>query len=157
MPRSSLTPVELDQSRILVLRGQRVILAADLARLYGVHTRRLNEQVRRNARKSPENFVVELTRDEAESRLRSRSAKCDLKARQEHQAPALRLHRTRALQATNVLNSAAGVEMSVHVVRAFVQLRQMLGNHRAPAAKLLLMAAPDSSHDRDIAFHRGNR
>ncbi|MBI3292254.1 MAG: ORF6N domain-containing protein [Elusimicrobia bacterium] len=79
MPDNQLIPVERLQSRIVVLRSQRVLLDADLARLYGVPTKRLNEQVKRNGRKFPEDFVFRLTRDEAEAVRRSRSHIATLK------------------------------------------------------------------------------
>jgi hypothetical protein len=83
MPRPSVSPVEIVQSRIIVLRQQRVILAADLARLYGVPTKRLNEQVRRNARKFPSD--VRLPAHPRESRLGPafKVARCDRETRPE--------------------------------------------------------------------------
>jgi len=79
MSDESLIPVERIQSRILVLRGQRVLLDRDLADLYGVSTKRLNEQVRRNSRKFPEDFMFQLTKEEVGHLSSSRSQNATLK------------------------------------------------------------------------------
>lgn len=162
--------------RILVLRGQRVLLDADLARIYGVPTKRLNEQVKRNTRRFPEDFVFQLTREEKSEVV----ANCD-HLRNLRFAKGLPYAFTEhgAIQAANVLNSDAAIEMGVHVVRAFVRLRQWLGTQEAFAAKLnelesrvgqhdeqlgaviealrQLTSSPEPSHDRKMGFHRGNR
>jgi hypothetical protein len=70
---SDIIPVEVVQQRILILRGQRVIIDAELARLYGVTTKRLNEAVKRNIERFPEDFIFQLTWEEAEV-LRSQFA-----------------------------------------------------------------------------------
>jgi len=142
--------VEAIQGQIRVVRGLRVILAADLARLYGVPTKRLNEQVRRNPRKFPEDFMFRLTRDEARDLTRLRSQNATLRQGQhiKHLPYAFTEHG--AIQAANVLNSDAAVEMSVRVVRAFNQLRQMFATHRALAAKLTELENRIGAHDEHI-------
>jgi len=175
-PMSELVPTELIQNRILVLRGQRVIIDADLAALYGVPTKRLNEQVRRNSKKFPEDFVIILTSEEKAEVV----AKCDhLKRLRFSVNLPYAFTEHGAIQAANILNSEAATEMSVQIVRAFVRLRQLIVNHKAFAAKLTELdarvgahdgqiaaliqairelAAPEgSSHRRKIGFHRGNR
>ncbi|MBI3292257.1 MAG: ORF6N domain-containing protein [Elusimicrobia bacterium] len=151
MPDNELIPVERIQSRILVLRGQRVLLDADLARLYGVPTKRLNEQVKRNGRKFPEDFVLRLTRDEAKAVLRSRSQYATLKRGQNIKYLPYAFTEHGAIQAANVLNSDTAIEMSVHVVRAFVRLRQWLGSQRVLAVKLSELERRVGSHDKQIA------
>ena len=162
MPASELIPVERIQSRILVLRGQRLLLDADLARLYGVPTKRLNEQVKRNVRKFPEDFVFRLTRDEAEAVLRSRLHTATASGNRSQTATSSQKHRDPrflpyaftehgAIQAANVLNSDTAIDMSVHVVRAFVRLRQLLGSQRVLAAKLFELERRVGSHDKQIA------
>ena len=79
MSDTSLVPAERIQSRILVLRGQRVLLDRDLAALYGVTSKRLNEQVKRNTRKFPEDFMFQLTSDEIAQVQASRSQNATLK------------------------------------------------------------------------------
>ena len=166
MTDAEIVPLEPIQSCILVLRGVRVILDADLARLYGVPTKRLNEQVKRNARKFPEDFCFQLNPEEVEN-LRSqiatpsavglggnRSQNATGSPNQKHRDPrflpyAFTEHG--AIQAANVLNSAAAAEMSVHVVRAFIRLRQLVVNHKAIAAKLAEIEARVGAHDEQLA------
>jgi hypothetical protein len=123
MSESASVPLELIQSRIVVLRGQRVLLDADLAILYGVSTKRLNEQVKRNRRKFPEDFFFTLTAAEKTEVV----AKCDHLHRLKF-SPSLPNAFTEhgAIQAANILNSATASEMSVQIVRAFVRLRQLI-------------------------------
>ena len=111
--------------RIVVLRGQRVLLDTDLARLYGVAVRRLNEQVRRNYKRFPDSFVFHLKFNElrmngsqiATSSKKYRGPRCSPLAFTEHGA----------IMAATVLNSPRAMEMSVYVVRAFVKLREIAG------------------------------
>lgn len=130
---SSLVPYESIENRILVLRGQKIILDADLAVLYGVTTRRLNEQVKRNRARFPEDFMFQLSAEEkgkvvaiCDHLSRLKFAKSNPYAFTEHGA----------LMAASVLNSPRAVEMSVFVVRAFVRLRQVLASHAALARQL---------------------
>jgi hypothetical protein len=112
---------------ILVVRGRRVMIDADLGALYGVPTRRLNEQVRRNVRRFPEDFCFRLAPAEKAEVV----ANCDHLARLKF-SPSLPFAFTEhgAIMAANVLNSPRAVEMSVHVVRAFVRLREVVASHR---------------------------
>ena len=128
------------------VRGERVILDADLARLYGVPTKRLNEQVRRNAERFPPDFLFRLTADELDS-MRSqfatasgiasniRSQNATASKRNERFLPyAFTEHG--AIMAANVLNSPQAVQMSVFVVRAFLKMRAALTDTRQLAKKL---------------------
>lgn len=161
---NDVTPTELIQSRILVLRGQRVMIDADLAALYGVPTKRLNEQVRRNARKFPEDFVFRLTREEAETIQRSRSQNTAIPtaSNRSQNATGSQKHRDPrflpyaftehgAVQAANILNSDAATDMSVQVVRAFIRLRQLIVNHKALSAKLSELDARVGAHDEQLS------
>lgn len=127
-------PVGIAQ-RILVLRGQRVLLDADLAVLYGVSPKRLNEQVKRNRARFPEDFAFQLEINELRS-LRSQIATLD-KGRGRHRkyAPTAFTEHG-AIMAATVLNSPRAVEMSVYVVRAFVKLREVLASNTELARKL---------------------
>ena len=151
MTDAELVPLEPIQSCILVLRGVRVILDAALARLYGVPTKRLNEQVKRNARKFPEDFCFQLDREEARTLAALRSQSATLKRGEHIKHLPYAFTEYGAIQAANVLNSAAAAEMSVHVVRAFVRLRQLAVNHKAIAAKLAEIEARVGAHDEQIA------
>jgi hypothetical protein len=145
----SVVPVERIDHAILSLRGKRVILDADLAALYGVPTRRLNEQVRRNGARFPPDFMFQLTREEADS-LRSQSAISNIgRGGRRYQPLAFTEHG--AIMAASVLNSERAVEVSVFVVRAFVRLREALSATRELAAKLDELERRVGSHDRAIA------
>ncbi len=107
---------------IIRLRGQAVILDSDLAALYGVTVKRLNEQVKRNIKRFPEDFVFQLTQDEAQ---RSRSQNATLKRGQNIKYLPYAFTEHGAVMAANVLKSEQAIEMSVTIVRAFVKLRRM--------------------------------
>lgn len=118
---------------ILVLHGRRVMLDADLARIYGVSTKRLNEQVQRNPDRFPEDFMVQLTAEEKAEVV----ANCDhLKMLRfsPHLPRAFTEHG--AIMLANVLSSPAAVQASVQVVRAFVRLREILSGNREMARRL---------------------
>ena len=121
--------VEAVASRILVVRGMRIIVDADLAALYAVPTKRLNEQVRRNAERFPADFAFQLNPQEMVD-LRSQiatSSPAPAWGGRRHAPFVFTEHG--ALMACTVLNSARAVEVSVFVVRAFVQLREMSTGH----------------------------
>jgi hypothetical protein len=121
MPQVIVSP-NLDHL-ILTIRRHRVILDADLARLYGVPTKRLNEQLRRNADRFPEDFAFQLTSHEW-AVLRSQFATSKSGSGGRRYEPYVFTEHG-ALMAANILNSVQAVRMSVEVVRAFVRLRQM--------------------------------
>src|SRR5919197_752094 len=122
------------ESRILVLRQQKVILDSDLAELYGVPVKRLNEQVKRNQERFPPDFMFRLNPEESES-LRSQNATSKTGRGGRRYAPyAFTEHG--AIMAATVLNSERAVEMSVYVVRAFVQLRELIASNKELAQRL---------------------
>jgi hypothetical protein len=135
-------------NRILQLRGQRVMLDADLADLYGVETRALNQAVKRNLERFPEDFMFQLNAEEKAEVV----ANCDhlIQLKYSSSLPyAFTEHG--ALMLGNVLKSSRAVEVSLLVVRAFVQIREMLSTHKDIAAKLDQMERKLSSHDQAIA------
>jgi ORF6N domain len=132
--RTAIVPVEHITQSILVFRGHKVLLDAELAALYGVSTKRLNEQVKRNAERFPDDFLFRLTPAEVEALNRSQNATGSQKHRDPRFAPyAFKEHG--AIMASMVLNSPHAVEMSVYVVRAFVQLRELLSSNRELARR----------------------
>ena len=143
-------PIEHIGSRILVIRGHKVMLDADLAELYGVPTKRLNEQVKRNQDRFPEDFMFRLTGVEVEVLNRSQIATGSQKHR-DPRFPPFAFTEHGAIQAANVLNSPRAVEMGVYVVRAFVQLRELLATNKELAAKLNELERKLSTHDQAIA------
>jgi hypothetical protein len=123
---------------IQTIRGQRVILAADLARLYSVPTKRLNEAVKRNKSRFPSDFMFQLARLEALAHSRSQFATLNAQgANIKHLAYAFTEHG--AIMAANVLNSPRATQMSVFVVRAFVKMRSAFKDSRELTQKLALL------------------
>jgi hypothetical protein len=142
-------PVERIESRILLVRGQKAILDADLASLYGVTTKRLNEQVRRNAERFPDDFMFQLAPEEW-AVLRSRFATSNEGRGGRRYAPyAFTEHG--AIMAATVLNAPRAIEVSVFVVRAFVRLRELLATNKELAAKLTELERKLTTHDQAIA------
>lgn len=130
---TDLIPMERIEMKILVIRGQRVMIDADLAEVYGVSTKRLNEQVKRNLERFPEDFMFELTAKEKEEVV----AFCDHLGKLKFSPVLPRVFTEHgALMLANVLKSPRAVRTSIQVVRAFTRLRQLLLSHGALARKL---------------------
>jgi hypothetical protein len=134
--------------RILEVRGQRVLLDSDLAVLYGVTTKRLNEQVRRNAAKFPPDFILELSNQEL-AILRSQIATLRSGHGQHRKHPTIAFTEHGAIMAATILNSPRAVQMSVYVVRAFVKLRQALASNAAMARRLETLERSVAALDSD--------
>lgn len=128
-----LIPIDMIERKILLIRGEKVMLDADLAALYGVTTKRLNEQVKRNRERFPNDFMFQLTEEEKAEVV----ANCDHLKRLKF-SPTLPYAFTEhgAIMLASVLNSPIAVQTSVLVVRAFVKLREMLATHKDLAKKL---------------------
>ena len=124
---------EIVQS-IPVLRGHRVILDSELAALYGVSSKRFNEQVRRNRERFPADFMFQLTIEELAA-LRSQIATLKRGRGQHRKYLPYAFTEHGAIMAATVLNSPRAVEMSVYVVRAFVHLRELLSSNRELALR----------------------
>jgi hypothetical protein len=137
-------------SLIITIRNQKVIVDRDLAEIYGVETRRLNEQVRRNPERFPEDFVFRLTKEEADYWLGSRSQIAILKRGRNIKYLPYAFTEHGAIMAANVLNSPQAVRMSVFVVRAFIKLREMLSTHKELAQKLAELERKLQNHDESI-------
>ena len=135
--RGSIVPIERIGSRILLARGHKVLLDADLATLYGVQTRRLNEQVRRNLAKFPADFMFQLT--DAEFELLMSQFATSNPGRGGRRKRPLVFTEHGALMAATVLNSARAVEVSLYVVRAFARLRETLAARKDLASKLQIL------------------
>src|SRR5215470_20077876 len=147
MPKSQTAMAISVESRIFVLRQQKVILDRDLAELYAVPVKRLNEQVKRNRERFPDDFMFQLTKAEEADLLGLSVAKPGRGGRR--YAPyAFTEHG--AIMAATVLNSERAVEMSVFVVRAFVRLREMLTNNRELADKIDELERRLDTHDASI-------
>src|ERR1700745_468903 len=135
-------------SKILVLRNQKVILDSDLAELYGVSVKRLNEQIKRNPKRFPPDFLFTITRAEYDN-LRSQNATSNPAHGGRRYLPhAFTEHG--AIMAASVLNSKRAIEMSIFVVRAFVQMRQAIARNQHIVSKLSELEARLDTHDNEI-------
>lgn len=136
------------ESKILLLRGFRVILDSDLAKLYGVEVRSLIQQVKRNARRFPADFLTQLTTKET-TNLKSQNVISSSSHGGRRSLPyAFTEHG--AIMAASVLNSRRAVEMSIFVVRAFVRMREALAASQQFMAKLAQLEDRIEGHDTDI-------
>ena len=141
----AVVPVERIERAILSIRGEKVMLDSDLAELYGVETKRLNEQVRRNLARFPADFMFQLTPVEFDN-LRSQIATSSSEYGGRRYLPYVFTEHG-ALMLANVLNSERAAKTSVQVVRAFVRLRQMLASNAELARKL---EALEKKYDRQF-------
>ena len=146
-------PVEQIESRILLVRGQKVMLDTDLAELYGISTGRFNQQVRRNRDRFPSDFMFQLMNQEVE-RLRSQIAISIGETREAGRGGRRYLPHAftehGAIMAATILNSPRATEVSVFVVRAFVRLREMVVANKELSKKLDELEHRVSHHDEAI-------
>ena len=133
MTNTSLTPVERIEHSILLIRGHKVMLDADLARLYGVTTKRLNEQVRRNRDRFPDDFMFRLTDAEKKEVV----ANCDhLKTLKFSPNLPYAFTEHGAVMLASVLNSPVAVDVSIQIVKTFIRLREFLVSNKELAKKI---------------------
>jgi phage regulator Rha-like protein len=137
-PTKSLISIERVERKIYLLREEKVMLDSDLAELYGVSAKRLNEQVKRNRRRFPDDFMFQLTAEEAEF-LRSQIATLKTGRGQHRKYRPYAFTEHGAVMLASVLNSPIAVAASIQVVRAFVRLRAILATHKDLARKLAEM------------------
>ena len=122
------------ERNILLIRGHRVMLDTDLAILYGVPTKRLNEQVRRNKKRFPSDFMFQLTSEEVE-RLRSQIATSKTGPGGRRYRPYVFTEQGVAML-SSVLHSERAIQVNIAIMRAFVQLREMIGSNKGLARRL---------------------
>lgn len=145
--QKAIIPIGQIEQRILLIRGQRVMLDADLAMLYGVPTRVLNQAVRRNLKRFPQDFMFKLTQPEKDQVITI----CDhLKNLKYAKALPNAFTEHGAIMVASVLNTERAVQISVFVVRAFVKLREMLSTHKELAHKLAALERKLQNHDESI-------
>jgi hypothetical protein len=138
-------PIRRIEDLIFLVRGQRVMLDSDLAEVYGVSAKRLNEQVRRNLNRFPVNFAFQLTEPEWEG-LRSQIA-TSKKGRGGRRYLPWVFTEHGALQLANVLHSETAVQASIRVVQVFISMREQLSAHKEFAGKLAELEGRITGHD----------
>jgi hypothetical protein len=143
----SVVPVGKIENRILLIRGVKVIIDADLAEFYGVPTKRLNEQVKRNKDRFPDDFMFQLYSDEKAEVV----ANCDhLENLKYSRVLPYAFTEHGATMAAGVLNTSRAIEVSVFIVRAFVNLRQMVAGHKDLQRKIAQIERRLTDHDEKI-------
>ncbi len=142
-------PVEVIKGKIYLIRGQKVLLDGDLAEMYGVETKRLNEQVRRNQARFPADFMFQLAKEEYEA-LRSHFATLK-KGRGEHRKflPYVFTEQGVAML-SSVLNSERAIQVNIAIMRAFVQMRELASTNRALARRLEELEKKYDRHDKQL-------
>lgn len=148
-PKHGFVTREQIENSILLIRGLKVMLDSDLAGLYGVSVKRLNEQVRRNLKRFPSDFMIRLNREEFEA-LRSHFATLK-QGRGEHRKylPYAFTEQGVAML-SSVLNSERAIEVNIEIIRAFTRLRQLLSAHKELAQKLAELERKIGGHDEQI-------
>ena len=145
----AVAPAVMIENLILTIRGQRVMLDSDLARIYRVTTGRLNQALKRNSKRFPADFAFQLTRQELAA-LISQSV-ISKNGRGGRQTPPWVFTEHGAIMLASVLNSPLAIEASVRVVRAFVYLREQLASNKKIAQKFAELEQRLDSHDESTA------
>lgn len=147
MTASDIEPVE---DLIVTVRRRRVILSADLARIYGVPTKALNQAIRRNADRFPPDFALRVSRADVDRIRRLRSQSVTLKQGVHAKYDSLGFTEHGAIMAATVLNSPRAVQMSIFVVRAFLRLRELVQGQVELAAQLAKLERRVAGHDHEL-------
>ncbi|MEO7211549.1 ORF6N domain-containing protein [Mucilaginibacter sp.] len=144
---SLIIPDEVVINKILLIRRKKVMVDKDIAELYGVPTKRLNEQVKRNKKRFPEDFMFQLTQEEKDEVV----ANCDHLKTLKY-SPNLPFVFTEhgAVMLASVLNSNRAIEVNIQIVRIFTQIREMLLTNKDILLKLEQLEKKAIAHDADI-------
>jgi hypothetical protein len=145
--KKTIVPVGKIEQRILLIRGEKVIIDMDLAEFYGVPTKRLNEQVKRNKARFPDDFMFQLSAKEKTEVV----ANCDHLSKLKY-SKALPYAFTEhgSIMAASVLNSKRAVEVSVYIVRAFVKIRRMMAENKELSRRIVQIERHLAEHDEQI-------
>lgn len=147
----SIVPVENVGRLIRMVRGQKVILDEDIAKLYGIETRDLNRAVRRHLDRFPEDFMIELTLDEYKSLISQiGTSKDDTNKRGGRRKPPFVFTEQGVAMLSSVLNSPRAIEVNIAIMRAFVRLREILASNRNIERQLKSLDKKVASHDKQF-------
>jgi len=147
----AVVPYEAIEERIVLVRGHKVMLDRDLALLYGVETRALNQAVRRNRERFPEDFMFELSRDEI-GRI-SQSVTSSWKADSLKYSKRVNVFTEHGVaMLSSVLNSPRAIQVNIRIMRSFARIRNVLDTHKVLARKLLELETKVGTHDDEIQF-----
>lgn len=146
MDKSIMIPDEVIMNKILLVRDQKVMIDSDIGELYGIETRRLNEQVKRNSERFPENFMFQLTKEEFDN-LKSQNATSSWGGRRK--LPFVFTEHG-ILMLANVLKSDRAIKMSIRIIEVFVKIREMFLTHKDILIKLEKIEESLTEHDNNI-------
>ena len=143
----ALIPVEMIEKKILLIRGQKVMLSTHLAELYGVETRALNQAVKRNIKRFPEDFMFQVNDSEAEQLVSQ-----NVIPHKKYFGGSLPYAFTEqgVAMLSSVLNSERAVQVNIAIMRAFVKLREMLSTNKELAHKFAQLEKKIEKHDDEI-------
>jgi hypothetical protein len=139
--------VELIERRIFIIRGQKAMFDSDLARLYGVSTKAFNQAVKRNRSRFPDDFMIQLTEEEA---VTMRSQFVTASARRNTRYRPYAFTEQGVAMLSSVLSSERAVQVNIAIIRVFVQLRQAMLTHRDLAEKIEALEGKYRDHDEEI-------
>jgi hypothetical protein len=145
---SAIVPDEVVMRKIYLIRGMKVMLDRDLAELYGVATKRLKEQVRRNPDRFPEDFMFEMTKEELEN-WRSQFATSSREIMGLRRPPFVFTEHG-VLMLSSVLNSARAIQMNIRIMRIFTKMKEIILTHKDLLLKIEQIERKMSSHDRSL-------
>jgi len=145
----AMVPQEVIESKILLIRGQKVMLDSVLAKLYGVPTKRLNEQVRRNIRRFPGDFMFQLSKGELKS-WRSQIATSNSSAKMGLRRPPYAFTEQGIAMLSSVLNSERAIHVNIAIMRAFVKIKRLVSTNIALAHKFKELESRVDKHDKEI-------
>ena len=147
MSKEIIIPSEIISNKILLLRNKRVMIDRDIAELYGVTTKRLNEQVRRNLNRFPNHFMFELTIKEKNEVV----AKCDHLKKLKFSSFLPKVFTEHGvIMLANVLKSEKAIKVSIEIIDVFIKLREMISSHKDLLLKLKEIEEKVSSHDEQM-------
>ena len=149
LKKKRVVPDEVVMNKIIIIRGQKIMIDRDLAELYGVSTKQLNQQVKRNARRFPEDFMFQLTEEEKKEVVTN----CDHLKKLKF-SPVLPFAFTEhgAVMLASVLNSERAIEMNIQIVRVFTRMREMIMTHKDILLQLEKIEKRLAGHDDDITL-----
>jgi hypothetical protein len=144
---NNIIPVEAVTEKIFEIRGQKVMIGADLARLYGVPTKRLNESVKRNIQRFPEDLMFSISEKERDELV----ANCDRFTNMKHSSVMPHAFtETGVAMLSSVLNSEKAIQINLQIIRAFIRLRRMLIDHQALRLAIEGLERRVGKNERDI-------
>ena len=142
-----LIPNELIANKILIIRGQKVMIDADIAKLYGISTKRLNEKVKRNISRFPSNFMFELTKEEKDQVV----ANCDHLNNLKFSAVLPKVYTEHGiLMVANVVSSEQAIQMSIKIIEVFVKMREIFTDNLAMKLDIEEIKKKLSNHSKNI-------